>query len=159
MNSEEKIQSELASRFSYLAESIRMVRERRISVDVAEASFREVFDYAVGQMEFCVLCAITGLDEGETFGVIYHLAQNNSIVMNLKTSVPRDNPVLQTITDRFPAADAYERELKDLLGIEVEGLATDKPRYPLPDGWPEGQYPLRKDWNESMLGDLAPGKE
>ena len=26
---------------------------------------------------------------------------------------------------------------------------------PLPDCWPEGQYPLRKDWSPEQLGDLS----
>jgi membrane-bound hydrogenase subunit beta len=33
----------------------------------------------------------------------------------------------------------------DLLGIQVEGIPPGR-HYPLPEGWPEGQYPLRKDW-------------
>ena len=39
-----------------------------------------------------------------------------------------------------------------MFGIKVEGLPEGE-RYPLPDGWPEGQYPLRKDWNKDMLKD------
>ena len=34
----------------------------------------------------------------------------------------------------------------DLLGFQVQGL-TEGSRYPLPDVWPAGQYPLRKDWS------------
>jgi Ni,Fe-hydrogenase III component G len=37
-----------------------------------------------------------------------------------------------------------------MLGVNVEGLPEGK-RYPLPDDWPDGQYPLRKDWNKKML--------
>jgi len=53
--------------------------------------------------------------------------------------------VIKTITDIFPPADIYERELEDLLGAKVDGLGDGK-RYPLPDDWPKGEYPLRKDW-------------
>ena len=49
--------------------------------------------------------------------------------------------------DRFPAAEIYERELIDLLGAKVAGLPEGK-RYPLPDDWPAGEYPLRKDWKQ-----------
>ncbi|MDD5679724.1 MAG: NADH-quinone oxidoreductase subunit C, partial [Candidatus Omnitrophica bacterium] len=61
--------------------------------------------------------------------------------------IPRENPAVKTVTEYFHAADAYERELTDLLGIKVEGLPPGH-RYPLPDNWPAGQYPLRKDWKE-----------
>jgi Ni,Fe-hydrogenase III component G len=33
----------------------------------------------------------------------------------------------------------------DLLGAQVEGLPAGR-RYPLPEDWPQGEYPLRKDW-------------
>ncbi len=58
--------------------------------------------------------------------------------------------MLKTITDYFSSAEIYERELVDLLGVRVEGLKEGK-RYPLPDDWPAGQYPLRKDWKVEML--------
>jgi len=37
-----------------------------------------------------------------------------------------------------------------MLGVQIEGLPPGK-RYPLPDNWPAGQYPLRKDWKTEML--------
>ena len=55
------------------------------------------------------------------------------------------------MSDRFPAAHIYERELVDLLGAKVEGLPPGN-RYPLPDDWPEVQYPLRKDWKQESSG-------
>jgi Ni,Fe-hydrogenase III component G len=93
---------------------------------------------------------MTGLDLGATLGVIYHLARPSGIVLNLATAVPKEKPVLQSITARFPAAACYERELADLLGFQVQGL-PEGPRYPLPDSWPAGQYPLRKDWKADSL--------
>jgi Ni,Fe-hydrogenase III component G len=65
----------------------------------------------------------------------------------MKTFAPKSNPVIKTITNYFPAAHIYERELEDMFGAKVEGL-TPGHRYPLPDGWPVGQYPLRKDWKQ-----------
>jgi Ni,Fe-hydrogenase III component G len=91
---------------------------------------------------------MTGLDEQDKLSVIYHIAQDRNIMINIKTSVPKDNPRLRTVTSYFPSADAYERELVDLLGVQVEGLPPGN-RYPLPDDWPKGQFPLRKDWKPS----------
>jgi Ni,Fe-hydrogenase III component G len=101
-------------------------------------------------MQFSILCAMTGLDLGATLGVIYHLARPSGIVLNLATAVPKEKPVLQSVTARFPAAACYERELADLLGFQVQGV-PEGPRYPLPDSWPAGQYPLRKDWKPDSL--------
>jgi Ni,Fe-hydrogenase III component G len=142
---EEKIKRQLIKKFSYLTDKINVARIRRIFADVPASGFADVFSYAVDNLEFVILATITGLDEGPTLGVLYHLAKENGIILNLHISVPKENPVIKTISTRFPAADAYERELMDLLGIQVEGLPTGN-RYPLPDSWPAGQYPLRKDW-------------
>jgi Ni,Fe-hydrogenase III component G len=118
---------------------------------VAFSDFESVFDYAVKDLSFSHLIAITGLDEQDRLGFIYHLAQDGGIGLNLKTSVSKENPVLRTVTGHFAVAQIYERELVDLFGARVEGLPEGE-RYPLPDGWPAGQYPLRKDWKPTSRG-------
>ncbi|HBC86215.1 MAG TPA: proton-conducting membrane transporter [Lentisphaeria bacterium] len=145
MSKEETIQQELIKNFGFLEGKFRIPRERRIFLDVPADRFMDVFDYTVKKMNFNYLCIISGLDEGENLSFIYHLALNYSIILNIKISVPKSNPSIKTITGYFPSADLYERELEDLLGAKVEGLAKGR-RYPLPDDWPIGQYPLRKDW-------------
>ncbi|MGA2173218.1 MAG: NADH-quinone oxidoreductase subunit C [Sedimentisphaerales bacterium] len=147
---EESIKRQLIEQFKYLTDKIAVQRVRRIWADVPADNFAEIFDYAVSKLGFVILATITGLDEGATLGFIYHLARENGIMLNLHVSVPKDKPVIKTISARFPAADAYERELVDLLGAQVEGLPAGN-RYPLPDGWPAGQYPLRKDWKPENL--------
>ena len=92
------------------------------------------------------LGTITGLGcLVSNFEVIYHFYDRAGLVFNLKVFTPRENPIIPSVTSVFPGVFFYERELMDLLGIVVEGTPPGR-RYPLPDGWPEGQYPLRKDW-------------
>jgi Ni,Fe-hydrogenase III component G len=148
MSQEENIKQELITKFPFLEGNIRIPRDRRIFVEMSIENFPAVFDYAVRQLKFCHLCTMTGLDEQDKLSVIYHIAQDRNIMINIKTSVPKDNPRLRTVTSYFPSADAYERELVDLLGVQVEGLPPGN-RYPLPDDWPKGQFPLRKDWKPS----------
>lgn len=151
---EGKIRSELMVKFNLADDKVRIQRERRIYVEVEYARFRDVFNYAAEKLGFVVLCTITGLDEGTNLAFIYHLSSEKGIVLNIKTSLPKENAVLKTITDRFPGAEIYERELVDLLGAKVEGLGEGN-RYPLTDDWPKNEYPLRKDWKSA----LAKGKE
>jgi membrane-bound hydrogenase subunit beta len=150
LEKETNIKQALVTRFPALAETVTIQRERRIFVDVTQADFDNVFSHCVNNESAVILCAITGLDEGDTFGVLYHLACENGIMINVKTHIAKTDPKINTIGKIFPNADIYERELVDLLGIQVTGLAEGK-RYPLPDGWPEGQYPLRKDFDASVL--------
>lgn len=150
---EDDIKNKIAAKFPDLAERVTVKRERRILIDVPSyGTFSGLFDYMLNDLKISSLCTITGLDEGATFGVIYHLAYAGKIVVNLKVHVPRENPRIKTITNYFPAADAYERELMDLFGIAVEGLPEGH-RYPLPETWPVGDYPLRKDWKGVLPAD------
>jgi Ni,Fe-hydrogenase III component G len=145
MPDEAAIQSELTSKFPFLADRIRLQRERRLWADVPAEKFLEVFEYAHRHMGFTILVTITGHDFGQSLAAMYHLARESGVMLNVTVSVPRETPVLPTVSGFFPAADAYERELIDLLGMKVEGLPPGN-RYPLPDDWPQGEYPLRKDW-------------
>ena len=140
-----KITQDLINRFPYLNDKVRVQRDRRILTEVDYGNFKEVFEYAIRELKFIFLCTITGLDETEKISLIYHIARQDGIMLNIKTSVAKTNPVLKTIIEYFPSAQIYERELEDLLGVKVEGLPAGK-RYPLPDDWPKRQYPLRKDW-------------
>lgn len=145
MTQEEKIKQELSKRFSFLQESIVIKRQRRIFIEVAIEQWSEVLDYLVKDMQFNILSAITGLDEGNKIAVIYHLSKDGSIMLNLRTRILRENPSINSVTSYFACADIYERELMDLLGIKVVGL-TEGHRYPLTDNWPKDEFPLRKDW-------------
>ena len=155
MTSEEQIKKELSDRFGFSTEQIRVARERRVFLEAPHEQFRRVLEHAVNGMAFRILCTITGLDEGDTLAFVYHLARADGIVLSLKTRMPKANPVIRTISDIFQGGISYERELVDLLGARVEGLPEGK-RYPLPDGWPDGQYPLRKDWKAEMLDGVYP---
>jgi Ni,Fe-hydrogenase III component G len=142
---EQEILEKLTAKFPYLAGKGRVARARRIFCDVPNANFLEVLDFVIKELGFSILTTMTGTDEGETLGFMYHLASNNGMVLNLKINAPKDNPVIKTVTDIFPTAEMYEREVVDLLGAKVDGLAPGR-RYPLHDQWPLDEHPLRKDW-------------
>lgn len=132
--------------------SVSAQRERRLWVELAPETFRKNFEKFVSAEGFSILSTISGLDLKDKFQVIYHMSNEDGVVMSVKVRADRENPAVPTITDLFPAAELSERELEDLFGIKVEGLAPGR-RYPLPDKWPAGQYPLRKDWNKAALDD------
>lgn len=145
MAKEEEIQQYLTREFPALEGKIRTQRARRMWADIPIESFPKVLEFMKGRLDFTLLCTMTGLDKGETLAVIYHLARPDGIVLNAEINTPKSAPVIRSVTKSFPSADLYERELVDLLGIKVEGLAEGF-RYPLMDDWPTDQHPLRKDW-------------
>ncbi|MBF0494808.1 MAG: NADH-quinone oxidoreductase subunit C [Candidatus Omnitrophica bacterium] len=145
MSGEEKIKQELIRVLSLSEDKIVIPRERRIFVEVEFGNFSKAFDLCVNTLHFDSLCSLTGLDEGEKLAVMYHLAAADGTILNLRTSVMKSDPRIKSVTGIFSSADVYERELIDLLGFKVEGLAPGN-RYPLTDDWPIDEHPLRKDW-------------
>ena len=92
------------------------------------------------------ISTITVVDriEEKVFEVLYHLYwENNEITVRVEIS--RENPVVPTVTTILPGALTYEREIQDMFGIRVEHIPNPK-RILLSDDWPEGVYPLRKDY-------------
>lgn len=106
---------------------------------------------ALAEERWGYLAAITGLDPGAATGalqVLYHFAEGAAVV-TLRVTVPRDDPRVPTLRDIIPLATVYERELNEMLGVAVgEGPAVTRARDRLflPDDWPDGVYPLRKDF-------------
>lgn len=92
------------------------------------------------------LSAITGLDHGQEAGemeVLYHFC-TRSVVITLRVRLPRENGAVPSLCDLIPTAEAFERELKEMFGIDVIGLHNPDLLY-LPEEWPKGLFPLRKD--------------
>jgi Ni,Fe-hydrogenase III component G len=92
------------------------------------------------------LVAITGLDLGAEAGemeVLYHFCAG-AAVLTLRVKLPRDKPAVPSICPIIPYASVFERELAEMFGIDVCNM-PDPSRLFLPDDWPEGVYPLRKD--------------
>lgn len=101
------------------------------------------------RLGFDRLGMVTAVDRGEWLVLVYRLQSRSlSAAVFMKTKVPRDNPVVDSVYDVWPAADWQEREVFDLFGIVFEGH-PDLRRIMLPDDF-EG-HPLRKDYYDERL--------
>jgi NADH:ubiquinone oxidoreductase subunit C len=112
----------------------------RLVVENLKSSEETAFDYL-----FC----LTGVDMGKDLVVVYHLSSTkygHEIVLKVKLS-DRENPSVDTISDLYRAADFYEREVYDLLGIKFNNHG-DMRRIFLDENW-KG-YPLRKDYIDEI---------
>jgi NADH-quinone oxidoreductase subunit C len=77
--------------------------------------------------------------------VIHVFSYKHRHAFVLKTQIDRKNPTIETISNIWPAANWYERELYDLFGIKVIDH-PDLRRLLLPDDWVG--HPLLKDYKE-----------
>lgn len=128
---------------------------RRIFCRVEPGNLTAALAVLKNSLGFTYLATISGVDLGENFEIIYHLA-NEYTNLNVRTRIPRANPHVESICGVIPGAILYERELQDMFGIVVDNI-PDPRRLVLPDDWPEGQYPLRKDWTFVRPEEKIPG--
>jgi Ni,Fe-hydrogenase III component G len=128
---------------------------RRIQVTVRREQLLAVLAYLKEQFGFAHLGTISGIDLGENFELIYHLS-NADATVSVRILTPRAEPKIPSVCAVLPGAILYERELQDMFGISVENI-PDPRRLLLCDDWPEGQYPLRKDWKFVRPAEIIPG--
>jgi Ni,Fe-hydrogenase III component G len=105
------------------------------------------------------LAAITGLDLGPKVGeleVLYHFCSGAAVV-TLRVRLPRTAAAVPTIGSVIASAGLLERELSEMLGVEVTGSA-DADHLFLPDDWPAGVFPLRKEPLPAVLTATAPAE-
>jgi NADH dehydrogenase I D subunit len=92
-------------------------------------------------------------EEYPDYTLVYQLLSYESASrLRLKVPLKDSEPVTESITDIWPAADWYEREVFDLFGIRFKGHPNLR-RLIMPPDW-EG-HPLRKDYPGRATG-MAP---
>ncbi len=128
---------------------ISVQRDRRVSGRTGKKDLRATVRRLVELEGYSHLSTITAVDAGSEIVVIYHIV-NKEALLSLRVRVSEEDPVLPTIVDLIPGAALYEREVHDLFGINFEGNSDLSPIL-LPDGWPEGVYPLRKEWTSKRI--------
>ena len=148
MNLEETI-LELNKRFPALEAA--SARPLRVFTAFAEPKeFEETLKYAFSKLDYHKGKHIIGTDEGEDIGISYILSNDDNVLLVLRERVPKRAPHVHSMGELYPSLVLHERELVDLFGVQVSGL-PEGPRYPLPDCWPDGEYPLRKEWNPAYF--------
>lgn len=124
-------------------------RKARVYVRVKPESLKPMLSYAMKELGFAHFSTVTGVDLTDSFEVLYHVF-GNGIALTLAVKINRNDANIDTVTDIVQGAQFYEREMQDFFGIKVNNI-PDGRRLIIPDVWPEGQYPLRKDWKADML--------
>lgn len=100
------------------------------------------------ETDFDFLFCQTGVDYGDSLGVVYHLESvKHRHFIVLKTKTPnRETPQLESVYDLWKAAEYHEREIYDLVGIKFRNH-PDLRRFFLDESW---GYPLRKDFVDNV---------
>ena len=82
----------------------------------------------------------------------------DNIILSITVEIDPEHPVVESVTPIIAGANWAEREVRDLIGVEPRNH-PDPRRLVLADDWPEGLYPLRKDFPHNFKPEPVPGSE
>ncbi|MGB5844042.1 MAG: NADH-quinone oxidoreductase subunit D [Anaerolineales bacterium] len=131
-----------------------IVRDQRNGYEGYIVPAEKLVEFAVAlrdEFGYDFLSSVTGVDymPEDKMEVVYHTFQTTGGPgLVYKVQVPRENPVVPSLTPEFPGAELQEREAWDLLGIRFEDHPNLK-RVLLWEGF--NGHPLRKDWQEPFF--------
>lgn len=130
---------------------------RRYWIDASQSELAATVAALRDQAGLWHLATISGEDMRDHFLLNYHLA--GEVVITLRVRVEKDKPEFPSLANVVAGALVYERELYDILGLTPVGH-PDLRRQAVPDDWPDGVFPLRKDvkFPRATLDDAETGE-
>jgi len=119
-----------------------------IWMKIDKGAFKDIIKHLCA-LQFPHLAIISGNDLGNSIELIYHFTLNfghprSETILNISVDLPKSNPEIESICDLIPGALITEREKQEFLGVKIIGIPDDR-RLFLPEDFPEGIYPWRRD--------------
>jgi membrane-bound hydrogenase subunit beta len=138
----------LSARCTEWAEGVKGRTSKQVWIHLTRESLIPALKRLV-QIQFPHVSVIAFADTGEAVDLMYHFyvywgIPHEEILVTLTVSLPKTDLRVPTITGIIPGALTSEREKQEMLGIEVVDI-PDGRRLFLPEDFPEGVYPWRKD--------------
>lgn len=135
----------------------------RLDFNVNKETIPSILFYLKDEMGFIHLSHISCVDwleEGELEVVFIVWSPTDKIKVFVKTRIDRNNPVLDNIDMIWRQANTYERELKEMFGVQFNGLVA--PEEFILEDW-QGPPPFRRDFDTAAYAEKTfwhrPGRE
>lgn len=120
---------------------------KRVYINVSAAAIVDVARYLFYDLGARFNIA-SGVDGRTHMEILYHFTlEAINLVLSLRVTLPKNQLQIDSLTSVFRAAHWIEREIHELLGVTFIGH-PNLTRLLLPEEWPAGVYPLRKDYQE-----------
>jgi NADH-quinone oxidoreductase subunit B/C/D len=160
--SDQSLSRDLSDRFGEAVHALEPTSDM-LTLQVAENRLVDVLRYLKHEAtpKYQRLDDLTALDESARrepenypdYTMVYHLLSFDSAGrLRLKVPLQGQNPSIRSISDIWPSADWYEREVYDLMGIRFDGHPNLR-RIIMPPDW-QG-HPLRKS-HPGRATEMAP---
>ncbi|MFC1551512.1 NADH-quinone oxidoreductase subunit C [Candidatus Latescibacterota bacterium] len=121
--------------------------ERRVYLTIDKSDVPGVCRYMYEELGGRLAIA-SGIDSRSGIEILYHfMFPKEHQMISVKTKVDKPSPEIESIGAFYPAANWIEREIYDILGVVFKNH-PDPRRILMADDWPEGDYPLRREFKE-----------
>jgi len=120
---------------------------KRVYVEIRPDSIVQVASYIFKDLKARFNTA-SGVDLRYHMEILYHfLIEDINLLISLRVKLQKPKLEIDSLSLIFEGANWIEREMHEILGINFRGH-PDLRRLLLPDDWPDGVYPLRRDYKE-----------
>jgi len=138
----------LDTKITERGEGVKKVKAYNIWIRLEKNLLRPAIKKLI-DIRFPHFAVIAGSDLGEEIELLYILSvfygtKFGEYMVTLAIRLKKTDLTVPTITDLIPGALLSEREKQEFFGITVTGI-PDGRRLFLPDDFPQGVYPWRKD--------------
>lgn len=121
--------------------------EKRVYVEIKPESLERCATYLFNDLKARFNIA-SGVDTRMNIEILYHFSiEYINLLISLRVKLQREKPIINSLAQVFKGANWIEREIHEILGVEFRGH-PDLRRLLLSEDWPEGVYPLRRDYTE-----------
>ncbi len=128
---------------------------KRVYIEIKPESIVKVANYIFKDLGARFNIA-SGVDTRQHIEILYHFTiEDINLLISLRVKLPKSKLEIDSLAPSFEAANWAEREIHELLGIHFKGH-PDLRKLLLSDDWPEGVYPLRRDyqeWDKNVIRD------
>ena len=143
----EGLVSDLKSRFSDDIIDLVDKSPARVYIEIDPHSLPEIATYVFKDLKARFNTA-SGIDTRSHLEILYHFAvEELDVQISLRVKLNKKTPTVASLANIIRGTDWIEREIHELLGIDFQGH-PDMRGLLLPDDWPEGVHPLRRDYQE-----------
>jgi NADH-quinone oxidoreductase subunit C len=157
LSREDETIAHLKARFPEAIKDTKIDRSHRITVNFEKDHILEISTFMRDELGFDHVKGVAGVDfpTQKKIEVLYFIGSYSKpetldIIVILKTELPRDNPVIQSVVSVWQSAHYHERETFEMFGVKFEGHPDLRKLLTL-DNW-EGPPPMLKDVKFPEMG-------
>ena len=147
----EKIVADIQAKFDVL--HTETVRNTQAALDFKPGDIHAALAFikSLGFRQLSLLTCVDWIEDGEFQLVFLLFDWDQGVRLQVRTRIDRNNPKFTTITNIYPGAQYYERDVHEFFGVAFEGNEMSFKQLFL-ENW-DDIPPMRKDFNSKAYSD------